>query len=99
MSNKIVRRVGLAAALVACSVGAACSRPRAAEAAGDPPAVSVVKITRGDLGQTLTLAAEFRPFQEVEIHAKVAGYLKAINVDVGDRVTTGQLLAVLEIPE
>ena len=99
MSHEIVRRVGLAAALAACSVGAACSRPRAAEAAAEPPAVAVAKIARGELGQTLTLAAEFRPFQEVEIHAKVAGYVKAINVDVGDRVSAGQLLAVLEIPE
>ena len=33
------------------------------------------------------------------MHAKVAGYLKSISVDVGDRVKAGQLLAVLEIPE
>ena len=31
--------------------------------------------------------------------AKVAGYVKSINVDVGDRVKEGQLLATLEIPE
>jgi RND family efflux transporter MFP subunit len=54
---------------------------------------------RGDIAQTLTLAAEFRPYQEIEVHAKVAGYVKSITVDVGDRVTAGQLLAVLEIPE
>jgi len=83
--------------VVAGSVG--CSRPRAAAATTDRPTVSVAKITRGDLSQTLTLAAEFRPFQEIEVHAKVAGYVKSINVDVGDRVTAGQLLAVLEIPE
>jgi multidrug efflux pump subunit AcrA (membrane-fusion protein) len=59
----------------------------------------VAAIVRGDLAQTLTLAAEFRPYQEIEVHAKVAGYVKAINVDVGDRVSAGQLLAVLEIPE
>ena len=80
--------------------GAACSRTRAATpAAVEHPTVSVVKVTRGDLSQTVTLAAEFRPFQEVEVHAKVAGYVKAIYVDVGDRVNAGQLLAVLEIPE
>jgi len=83
--------------VVAGSVG--CSRPRAAAATTDRPTVSVAKITRGDLSQTLTLAAEFRPFQEIEVHAKVAGYVKSINVDVGDRVTAVQLLAVLEIPE
>jgi multidrug resistance efflux pump len=31
--------------------------------------------------------------------AKVAGYIKEINVDVGDHVQHGQLLATLEIPE
>jgi RND family efflux transporter MFP subunit len=47
----------------------------------------------------LTVSAEFRPYQEIDVHAKVAGYVKAIAVDVGDRVKPGQLLAVLEIPE
>jgi len=47
----------------------------------------------------LSVAAEFRPFQEVDLHAKVAGYVKSINVDVGDRVQAGQLIAVLEVPE
>ena len=61
--------------------------------------MAVNRIARGDLAQTLTLAAEFRPYQEIEVHAKVAGYLKSISVDVGDRVSAGQLLAVLEIPE
>ena len=31
--------------------------------------------------------------------AKVAGYIKKINVDVGDRVKQGDLLATLEVPE
>jgi RND family efflux transporter MFP subunit len=87
-----------AAVLLAVGCGG-CSRPRAAAATNDHPTVSVAKITKADLSQTLTLAAEFRPFQEIEVHAKVAGYVKAINVDVGDRVNAGQLLAVLEIPE
>src|SRR5215831_10589202 len=63
------------------------------------PTVAATRIGRGDIAQTLTIAAEFRPFQEIEVHAKVAGYLKSISVDVGDRVHAGQLLAVLEIPE
>ena len=77
----------------------ACSRPRAASGAAERPTVAVAKVVPGDLNQVLTLAAEFRPYQEIEVHAKVAGYVKSINVDVGDRVTAGQLLAVLEIPE
>lgn len=94
--------IGVAAGVVsgAVWVGLARSGPRTATAAAaQPPSVSVAVIARGDLSQTLTLAAEFRPYQEIEVHAKVAGYVKSINVDVGDRVKAGQLLAVLEIPE
>jgi RND family efflux transporter MFP subunit len=89
-------------AIVGAMAAAACSRPdaRAAEQLPvDAPTVAAVKIGRGDIAQTLTIAAEFRPFQEIEVHAKVAGFLKSISVDVGDRVRIGQLLAVLEIPE
>ena len=79
---------------------AACSGPRAATAAGSERlTVAVAAAERADLSDGLTLAAEFRPFQEIDVHAKVAGFLKAIYVDVGDRVKAGQLLAVLEVPE
>jgi len=85
---------------LAALAGSACSRSRAAASeSADVPTVAVAKAARGDIAQSLTIAAEFRPFQEIEIHAKVAGYLKSISVDVGDRVKAGQLLAVLEIPE
>jgi RND family efflux transporter MFP subunit len=94
------KQIGMVAgAMAAIAAGAGCARSHAAAAGDEPPAVSVMKIARGDLSQTLTLAAEFRPYQEIEVHAKVAGYVKSINVDVGDRVRAGQLLAVLEIPE
>ena len=45
------------------------------------------------------VTGEFRPYQVIDVHAKVAGYLKKISVDVGDRVKAGQVLATLEIPE
>jgi RND family efflux transporter MFP subunit len=45
------------------------------------------------------MTAEFRPYQEIEVMAKVAGYVKVIYVDIGDKVKKGQLLAVLEVPE
>lgn len=63
------------------------------------PTVAVARVQRGDLGDTLTLAGAFKPFQDVEVHAKVAGYIRKIYVDVGSRVKEGQILAVLEVPE
>ena len=60
---------------------------------------SVARVQRHSLGNTLTIAGEFKPFQSVDVHAKVAGYIKVIHVDVGDHVKSGQTLALLEIPE
>jgi RND family efflux transporter MFP subunit len=62
-----------------------------------PVAVALVK--RNPIVNTVSLSGAFRPYQEVDVHAKVAGYIRQIFVDVGDRVETGQLLAVLEVPE
>jgi RND family efflux transporter MFP subunit len=60
---------------------------------------AVVRAERGAIKNWLAISGEFKPFQEVDIHAKVAGYIKTIYVDVGDHVKTGQTLAVLEVPE
>src|SRR5580700_749356 len=59
----------------------------------------VVLATRAPLENVITLTGEFRPFQQVDVHAKVAGYIRHIFVDVGDKVRVGQELAVLEVPE
>ncbi len=61
--------------------------------------VAAVRVRRADLARTLTLSAEFRPFQDVAVHAKVAGYVRTIRVDVGDHVRRGETIATLEIPE
>jgi RND family efflux transporter MFP subunit len=62
-------------------------------------AVAVAKITREDLYNEVIIPAEFRPYLQVELHAKVSGYVDQINVDIGDKVKAGQLLARLEVPE
>lgn len=80
-----------------------CSRTAKVEAeaskSSDVPTVAVAKAIIEDLSHDLALTAEFRPYQEVDLMAKVAGYVKSISVDVGDRVKQGQVLAILEIPE
>jgi RND family efflux transporter MFP subunit len=67
------------------------------QAADTTAAVALVK--RHDLGDTLTVSGAFKPFQDIDVHAKVAGYIKMIYVDVGDHVKAGQTLAILEVPE
>ena len=63
------------------------------------PFVSVTPSRREDLADLLKLSAEFLPFQEINVYARVAGYVRQMRVDVGDRVRTGDVIAVLEIPE
>lgn len=63
------------------------------------PVVEVVRVDRENLSKEITIPAEFRPYTEVELHAKVSGYVKEMKVDIGDRVKAGQLIAVLEVPE
>lgn len=66
---------------------------------GAAPIAPVALARKTPLRSTLTLSGEFKPFQDVDVHAKVAGYIRTISVDVGDRVRAGEVLAVLEIPE
>ena len=70
---------------------------RAADAGGVP--VAVVPVVRGEMDADFDRAGVFRPYQEINLYAKVSGYVKRINVDIGDRVKKGRLLAVLEVPE
>ncbi len=68
-------------------------------AAADVPDVPVVTASPATLTSDLVLTAEFVPYQDVDVMAKVSGYVKNIRVDIGDRVRQGDLLAVLEVPE
>src|SRR5277367_5297441 len=72
---------------------------RSPKASDGQATAAVVQVRRVPLSNTLSIAGEFLPYQEVELHAKVAGYIRNINVDIGDHVHKGQVLAVLEIPE
>ncbi len=77
-------------------------RPSEASASsGDSsaPRVSYALAHRAPINDRFSVAGEFVPFQEVQLHAKVAGYIRKINVDIGDRVRSGQVLAELEVPE
>jgi RND family efflux transporter MFP subunit len=63
------------------------------------PTVAVARVARQDVYDEVPIPAEFRPYVESELHAMVTGYVEQMNVDIGDKVTKGQLLATLEVPE
>jgi RND family efflux transporter MFP subunit len=84
-----------AIAVAGCHAHADSSDARAAAI----PSARVAAAQRGDISHVLTLAGQFQPYQVVDVHPKVSGYMKKINVDIGDIVQEGQTLAVLEVPE
>ena len=75
-----------------------CGDAHKADAADVPPA-AVIKVQRKSLSSTLEISSEFLPYQEIDVYAKVSGYIQKLYVDWGTHVKQGQLLAVLEIPE
>jgi RND family efflux transporter MFP subunit len=82
-------------ALVACDFKSQHPRANAEEI----PSAKVATARRGDIAHTLSLAGQFQPYQVVDVHPKVTGFMVKINVDIGDRVRKGETLAVLEVPE
>ena len=97
-----VRRPSLGwLSLLCCTLIALCGCNHAAQqsAVAMNPIAPVVPASRATLANTLTVAGEFLPYQEVELHAKVAGYIRSIHVDIGDKVKQGEVLAVLDVPE
>jgi len=61
--------------------------------------VTVVHPAKATDGAHLDLPGRLEAFTSAPIYAQVSGYLKSWSVDIGDRVTEGQLLAVIQTPE
>ncbi len=88
--------IGLITATSACMfAGCKSSAPTQEET----PIVPVAVVGPATLKNDIVLSAEFQPFQDVDVMAKVAGYVRSIGVDIGSHVKTGDVLAVLDVPE
>ncbi len=97
--SSLILAVGLSLP-IALGVIACNSKAKTPEAsAAEIPSATVAAVTRGTITHTLNLAGQFQPYQVIDVHAKVSGYIQHIYVDIGDRVHQGQVLAVLEVPE
>lgn len=105
------RKLWLWGLLVVCLLAAVLGYPRLrsiwldsrkagqAVAAAEAVAVEVAPVTRGDITVVSLLPGRVTALQEVNVTPKIPGRLKMVNVDVGDRVHQGQVLAVLDDAE
>lgn len=69
------------------------------EAPEAPAAMEVFTLKKGKLSSSLQLPGELVAYRDVDIYAKVSGFIKTLNADVGSEVRQGQLLALAEAPE
>jgi RND family efflux transporter MFP subunit len=58
-----------------------------------------VKPQRTTLSRTVNQPGYIRAYEQTPVFSKIPGYLQAVNVDIGDRVSQGKVLAELWVPE
>src|SRR5438034_10041388 len=101
MRTPVLRSAAVVVGFAGLSALCGCGRSTAvAPTKPAPPVpVQVVQPKRGSITRNVTLPGEIKPYQQATLYAKVAGYLKTITVDKGDRVKEGDPIADIEVPE
>ncbi|WP_461130842.1 efflux RND transporter periplasmic adaptor subunit [Spirosoma aerophilum] len=104
--NKPVRSLlTLTGSLLLASVLTNCQSPESkaeskeTETVEAPAALETFALSKGKLASSLHIPGELVAFRDVDIYAKVSGFIKSLQVDVGSEVKQGQLLALAEAPE
>src|ERR1700732_4540876 len=90
---------GSSAVVMARTHSVSLERTRLNAVADAGPHVLVTHPQVASTERRLTLPATIQGYVETPVFSKIAGYLKEIRVDKGDRVQNGQVLAILESPE
>jgi len=63
------------------------------------PTVALAQLTPASPHQTLTLPGNIQPFNRAAIFARVNGYVKSWDNDIGSPVKSGQALATIDAPD
>src|SRR5438309_250423 len=59
------------------------------------PTVALAPLSRGNAEQSLILPGTIQPFNKAAINARVSGYLKSWQQDIGANVKAGEVLATI----
>src|SRR5512135_512489 len=60
------------------------------------PAEKLAKVEKGSIAKSVVATGKVEPLSKVEIKSKASGIIKYLYVNVGDRVSQGQLLIELD---
>jgi RND family efflux transporter MFP subunit len=63
------------------------------------PNVALADLTRGPEEQSLILPGTIQPYNKAAIYARVSGYLRSWQQDIGANVSAGQVLATIDTPD
>ena len=85
--------------LAGCRGGADSTAPGQSEETKSKLRVKVGNPKRETIRLTTTQPAKIEAFEEAPLYSKVAGYVDAVPVDIGDRVKSGTVLIRLRAPE
>jgi RND family efflux transporter MFP subunit len=65
----------------------------------EKPVVKLITLKLEPVSNKLNLTGEIIPFDRANIYARTPGYVKEVKVDIGSKVTKGQVLCILDAPE
>jgi RND family efflux transporter MFP subunit len=99
--------IGTAALVLALGIAAAgiFGRSRSEQAVAQwtdtqaVPTVALANLQQGAVQQTLTLPGSIQPYNKASLYARVNGYLKNWNRDIGAAVKGGEVLAAIDAPD
>lgn len=95
----VLSSVTMALTTAALAAGQTGRTSQAGTASGPAPTVTVTAVSSQMLDRPMTLPGDLSAFQDVEMRARVSGFVESISVDRGTAVKKGQLLARLAAPE
>nr|WP_256325777.1 efflux RND transporter periplasmic adaptor subunit [Sphingomonas sp. YR710] len=72
---------------------------KAAAAENAVPAVTLAKLQQSDGSQNLVLPGTLQAFNSAALYARTNGYVRRWLADIGDHVSAGQTLAIIDAPE
>ena len=85
--------------VVFCSCAERKASPDRIEGSDQSDSVKVFALHKDTVSKSLKLPAVLHPWERAEIFAKVEGYVKELQVDIGDNVKKNDILLILDAPE